>query len=53
MYPVIMANTIINSDKSSEFGLKFPNIIHLEIGCNNIKILDLSYFHNLKISFIA
>ena len=33
----------------TNFGLKFPNLEHLEVGNNNIKILDLSYFHNLKI----
>jgi hypothetical protein len=29
-------------------GLKFPNLEHLNVSLNNIKILDLSYFHNLK-----
>jgi len=29
-------------------GLRFPNIESLNVCCNNIKILDLSYFHNLK-----
>jgi hypothetical protein len=33
----------------TNIGLKFPNIEYLEVGCNNIKILDLSYFPNLKI----
>jgi Leucine-rich repeat (LRR) protein len=33
----------------NNIGLNFPNIEQLEIGLNNIKILDLSYFHNLKI----
>ena len=30
-------------------GLRFPNIESLNVCCNNIKILDLSYFHNLKL----
>lgn len=33
----------------TNIGLKFPNIERLEVGHNNIKILDLSNFSNLKI----
>ncbi len=33
----------------NSIGLKFPNLEKLNVGLNKIKILDLSYFHNLKI----
>jgi hypothetical protein len=29
-------------------GLRFPNLVSLNVCCNKIRILDLSYFHNLK-----
>ncbi len=32
----------------TNIGLMFPNLEQLDVGLNNIKILDLSYFHNLK-----
>ena len=32
----------------SRIGKRFPNIISLEIGCNKIKILDLTNFKNLE-----
>jgi Leucine-rich repeat (LRR) protein len=32
----------------NNIGLKFPNLEQLNVSLNNIKILDLSYFRNLK-----
>ncbi len=32
----------------NNIGLKFPNLEELNVSLNNIKILDLSYFRNLK-----
>ncbi len=39
----------MNLRSINNIGLKFPNLEQLDVGLNNIKILDLSYFHNLKI----
>jgi hypothetical protein len=35
----------------SRIGKRFPNIESLEIGCNKIKILDLTNFKNLELLF--
>lgn len=39
----------MNLTDITDIGVQFPNLEILDIGCNNITILDLSNFHNLQI----
>ena len=39
----------IKNKDINNIGLRFPNIEQLNVSCNKLKTLDLSYFHNLKI----